>query len=152
MRLDAFMLADSAETDEAGKLRISGADISQITTQELPFRVSSLASVARLLWERQDVEEDREVHLQIRLFDPAGEEMGATRPFSPPKEFLPSDLEEGEEGEEHAIFFVVRLDGATIRSTGRYRVELVMNEQPVAERPITVTLSGEPPDEAAASD
>ena len=141
MKLDFFLIADYVDSDEENKLSIVGAGISHIQVSELPTTVPRLAAVARFLLEETDPEADRPFRVQLRLLRPDGTPAGE----SDVREIPPEETRRRRfhEGEEHAAFFVVRLDGLQLNQSGAYRLVLWLGDRAVAERPLAVVRAVE---------
>lgn len=137
MRLDFFLLADSAEQDEADKITVFGAIITDVEVDRVPTRVS-LAAVARLLVDDWDLNAPGPFELVVRFVPPEGEAV-RTRPVLIPPSDLPSAIRHPEE--ERSVIAVAALEGLPIGQLGLHRFELVLNGEVVGRRALTVSLA-----------
>lgn len=134
MRLDFVMLADSAVLDaKTGKLDIIGGGVTHITAPKLPFPAPAVSIVVRFIPEAGDQGDGRV--LSIRLRDPDGKQMftiaGA---IDAGHEHWPR----AHEGEEPTLIVVGRLEGIVFEAYGRHTFELLLDDDPIAERHLAV--------------
>lgn len=128
MRLDFVMLADSAVLDtRTGKLDIIGGGVTHITAPYLPFPTPAVCIVIRFFLEEGDTPRDRT--LSIRLYDP-GESERFTIDAS-----IKADAVSGRAhpGEEPTLVVVGRLEGIVFEAHGRYRFELLVDGDRIAQ-------------------
>jgi len=144
VRLDFFMLADSAEVVDAPrgarKLNITGGGVTHVGAAEFPYRVPSLAIVIRFFLGADDA--DTTHALVVRMTGPDGEELLA----------LGHELKfEGDpashEGEEPSLFIVGQLANAPFPTSGTYHFDLVLDEDLVDRKAITAVEWSETPAE-----
>ncbi len=142
MKVDLFTLADAAEVGEESKLTITGAGITHIRADTLPFRVEKMASIARMILEEGDPDATRPFTLSVRWLRPDGAVIGEseTVTIDPDQTRRPHV----ESGEEWGAFFVVRMDGIGLTDPGLHRVQLLLHGEPVAERRIVVVPPEQP--------
>lgn len=132
MRLDLFVLADEVETDESGKLTITGAGVSHVRGPELPVRVAKLAAVARLIAEPGDFGTD--VRLRTRWVEPDGTIFDRRSDSIIPAE----RVRPPEDDKERAFFFVFSFGELQFDQRGPHRLQLLVNDEVLGERVLEV--------------
>lgn len=140
MRLDFFMLADSAAPapDDPAKITITGVGITYLLGPEFPINVTQMACVARFLVEPEDRSASTPFRIQLRLRAPDGRETGESTVLSiPPDEVAEPDVHEDE---ERGIFFVVDLAQVHFDMSGLHQFELLLNQEVVGTRTLAVLL------------
>ena len=134
MRVDTFLLADSAEVVQGGKVTIEGAGITHIHGDSPRFSVERLTAIARFIIDSSD-ERTAPYLVAVRWLGP-GEIRVAQ---SSPTQIRPRDHQSRARlhpDEEHAIFYIVEMRGMEFEISAVYRLQLLVDGVPVGERRI----------------
>jgi hypothetical protein len=130
MKLEVFLLADSAETVDRGKVSIEGAGITRVTSDVMPFVVTRLAAVARFVFAR-DEERTAPYSVRVRWVRPDGSGL-----HSPPVQVRPREYQEVPvaHDEERGFFYIVQMRDVSFPEPGLYRMEVLVDGVSVGER------------------
>ncbi len=127
MQVEIFTLCDAATIDH-GKLNMLGT-FDTLTYRKYPDELRGFAIVARV---RFSAEEGGNHEMEVRWFDPDGEEVDRTEPF-----VISLALDERKDLAQH--IWVV--NGKTIYEPTEYLLQLVVDDCPVASVPLFLKAS-----------
>lgn len=132
MNVELFCVCDAA-TESGGKLNVLGA-FDRVWSNEAPLTVTQCAVVARLRFQR---EEEGQHQLRVTFSDDDGKlvipalDSAIELRFTGPEMTLPINL-------------IILLPGLKLPHFGDYTVDLALDANHVASRPLAVRRAGEP--------
>jgi hypothetical protein len=131
VRLEAFMLADAADSYE-GKLYIHGGGITRIQAPALPWLQPQLALVARFHTEPGEVPEGHT--LEIRIIDPNGAVAAATGVLKMPAK----SIEKISEDEETYVQVILTMGPLPFAREGTHYIEMLLDGDEIRSFPLPV--------------
>jgi hypothetical protein len=137
MKLDFFMLADSAERVAHDKISIVGAIVTNAEVEAVPAQVS-LTTIARLMIDDEDLRAREPFEFFVGIIPPEGDALRSTPLMISPSE-LP--LETDHPDEERSVIVIGDFKDLPLRDVGIHRLNLVLNNEVLAERVINVSLA-----------
>lgn len=133
MRLDTFLLADSAQA--AGeKIYVLGGGLSSFSVPEVPYPVS-LSVVLRFT--RSDDDITKSHSLVVTVAGPEGE------PVIPPARVLvqPQQADIGDQaGSENIVQVLISAPVLKIRDLGMHRIQVRLDDELIRDSPLPVVL------------
>jgi hypothetical protein len=142
MKIDFFMVVREATVDAGGALDLKGGGISHVAAHRLPAQIA-LEAVARFISEETDM--NSSFDLGIRWLDPEGKALKQSLPYTLEPPTVEGLRQRRHEGEEPAFVIVWGMADVIFDDVGVYKIQLLVDGEPRAERTIAVSVSEGPP-------